>query len=354
MDTPDVRAQRETRKPRVLVADDDRVTREYLAGLLRGNGLEAIAVENARQTLDAIAASKPDLILLDVVMPGMGGLECCRLLKAATAPTFVPIVLITAKTDVESRVEGLRIGADDYVCKPFDSRELLARVHSLLRLKAMHDDVTAAKERLERLATHDELTGLHNYRYLHTRMSEELKRAERHRDPLACAMIDVDHFKQVNDTHGHDTGDAVLVEIARRLRAGIRDIDVLARYGGEEFLMLLPTTQLSGALVVAERVFNSIGSAPMRHNAIELKVTVSVGIALYPSRDVRSKDQLIKAADVALYQAKNEGRNRICVFSSQGYTYSPRSTGKTLQPTSRERATDRAPAARASEPPKSS
>jgi diguanylate cyclase (GGDEF)-like protein len=232
-------------------------------------------------------------------------------------------MLLTAKSDTDSRVEGLRIGADDYVSKPFDERELLARVGGMLRIKQLHDDVQLAKSRLARLAVQDELTGLYNYRYLHTRLAEEFKRAERYRDPLACAMIDIDKFKSFNDAHGHDVGDAVLAEVAERLRGAVREIDVVARYGGEEFLLVLPSTHFSGALTVADRVWRAVGGVPLRKEGKELSITISVGVALYPSRDVRTKDQLLKAADRALYQAKEDGRNRICVFQHQGYIYKP-------------------------------
>ena len=311
------------RKSRILIADDDRVTREYVAGLLRGQGFEVETTDEGQKAIDRVSKGGVDLVLLDIIMPGLSGLDCCRLIKAMTQDSFLPVVLLTARSDTDSRVEGLRIGADDYVSKPFDERELLARVGSMLRIKRLHDDVQAAKEKLAHLAVHDELTGLYNYRYLHTRLNEEFKRAERYRDPLACAMIDIDHFKQVNDTHGHAVGDAILREVSARLRAAVREIDVVARYGGEEFLLVLPSTHFSGALTVADRVWRSMGTTPIEIEGRELSVTVSLGVALFPSRDVRNKDQLLKASDKALYQAKADGRNRICVFQHQGYIYKP-------------------------------
>ena len=208
---------------RVLVVDDDRITRDVLGGLLRGNGMEVEFAESGQAAIDRVTAGGIDLVLLDIIMPGLSGVDTCRLLKSIDG-AFVPVVLVTARTDLDSRIEGLRIGADDYVCKPFDERELLARVDNLLRLKRMHDEVNDAKARLEELAVRDELTGLYNYRYLHTRLQEEFKRAERYHDPLACAMVDIDFFKLVNDTHGHDVGDAVIAEVAQRLRDAVREI----------------------------------------------------------------------------------------------------------------------------------
>ncbi len=313
----------EEKPPLVLVADDDRVTREYVGGLLRGNGMRVETVQNGKEALDRIGKGGIDVALLDIMMPVLDGIDACRLIKGLTQDSFLPVILVTAKTDTESRVAGLRIGADDYVCKPFDERELLARVYGMLRIKKSHEDVQVAKARLEQLAVRDELTGLYNYRYLHTRLGEEFKRAERYRDPLACAMIDIDHFKTFNDRYGHDVGDKVLAEVADRLRNGVREIDVVARYGGEEFLLVLPSTHFSGALTVADRVWRGVGGVSIEIDGKEHEVTVSVGVALFPSRDIKTKDQLLKASDKALYQAKDDGRNRICVFQHQGYIYKP-------------------------------
>jgi two-component system cell cycle response regulator len=309
--------------PFVLIADDDRAIREDLVKRLRAHGLRAEAVESGQKALDRMGKGDVDIVILDIVMPGLSGFDCCRLIKSMTQNTFLPVIMLTGRTDTDSRVEGLRIGADDYVCKPFDDRELLARIDGMLRIKRKHDEVQKAKEQLEQIAVQDALTGLYNYRYLHTRLTEEFKRSERYRDPLACAMVDIDLFKHVNDQYGHDVGDAVLSEVARRLRGAVREIDVVARYGGEEFLLVLPSTHFAGAMTVADRVWRAVGAEPVVTQVGQHPVTVSIGVALYPSRDVKTKDQLLKAADRALYQAKSEGRNRICVFQQQGYIYKP-------------------------------
>lgn len=311
--------------PVVLVADDDRLVREKVGALLRGRGYTVELVGDGAAALERAAKGDVGLFLLDVLMPGLGGLEACRLLKslARDREAFWPVVLLTAQNDNDSRVQGLRLGADDYVGKPFDERELLARVDGLLRIRAMHDDLATAKQRLEALAVTDELTGLYNFRYLSTRLREELKRAERHREPLACAMLDVDRFKRINDDLGHDVGDLVLREVARRVRGAVREIDVVARYGGDELLLILPSTPFSGALTVASRVWNDVRVAPIRANGQELRVTTSIGVALYPSRDVTDAEALLRAADQALYQAKRDGRDRIGVFQHEGYIFRP-------------------------------
>jgi len=311
------------RAPLVVVADDDGITREYVAGLLRGSGLVVEAVESGSAAVERVRRGGVDVLLLDVMMPGLSGIEACRLVKSIFANDFLPVILLTARSDPDSRVEGLRIGADDYVSKPFDERELLARVQGMLRIKRLHDDVQSAKDRLEKLAVRDELTGLYNYRYLHTRLGEEFKRAERYRDPLACVVVDVDDFKGVNDRYGHQAGDAVLSQLASRLLETVREIDVVARYGGDEFLMILPSTHFTGALTVADRCWRRVSKSPYQYDGVSFRVTVSVGVALYPSRDVTSKDELLKAADKALYQSKEDGRDGICVFQHQGYIYRP-------------------------------
>lgn len=310
----------------IVVADDDRVTREYVAGFLRGHGYEVTAVDNGQKVLELCHEGDIALVVLDVIMEPISGIDTCRMLKSSTAQrgTFIPVLLLTARTDIDSRVEGLRIGADDYVCKPFDERELLARVEAMLRIKQMHDDVNAARDRLERLAIRDDLTGLYNYRYLQSRLSEEYKRAERYREPLSCAMLDIDHFKTFNDRYGHDVGDRILRCVAERLVEAVREVDVVARYGGEEFLLVLPSTHLSGALTVAERVWRSIGERPFDIVPGKTeRITISIGVALYPSRAVNSRDALLKAADRALYRAKDDGRDRICVWQDPTYIYRP-------------------------------
>jgi two-component system cell cycle response regulator len=312
--------------PCVLVAEDDRLMRATIVRALSNHGLTVEAVEDGQAAIERLRHGGVDLVVLDIVMPRLNGIEACRIIKSMSEDQFLPVLLLTSKTDVESRIQGLRIGADDYLGKPFDEREMLARVENLLRMKRAHDDVLASKRRLEQLAVQDELTGLYNYRYMQGRLNEEWKRAERYRYPLACAMIDIDNFKRVNDTHGHDVGDLVLREVAQRITGALREVDVVARYGGEEFLLLLPNTHFSGALTVADRVWRAIGQRPVSAGDRSVSVTASVGVSLFPSRDVSSKELLVKSADEALYRAKHEGRDRICVFQQQGYLYRPTSS----------------------------
>ncbi|MFO0682449.1 MAG: diguanylate cyclase [Sandaracinus sp.] len=296
---------------RVAVVDDDKVQRERVAALLRAEGYTVHALEGAGRVLEMHQRRELDLVLLDVVLEGLSGIECCRMLKATGV--FLPVVLVTSRTDPDSRLEGLRIGADDYLAKPFDQRELLLRVASFVRLKKSFDAMSAQRDKLRETSILDELTGLYNVRYLQTRLAEEWKRAERHHEPLAVAFVDVDHLRVVNERHGHDAGDAVLKEIGARLRGAVREIDVLTRYGGEEFVALLPSTHLSGAATVAQRIAKAVAEKPIDGGTGGIRATVSVGISLFPSPGVQTRDMLLRAADRALLRAKSEGEGRICI-----------------------------------------
>ena len=211
----------------MLVADDDRITREHLVAMLRRRGYTVDAVEDGQAAVERAARGDIDIVLLDIMMPRLSGIEACRILKGLTSETFLPVVLVTVRTDSQSRVEGLRIGADDYVSKPFDETELCARVEAMLRIKRLHDHVVDAKRRLERMSVRDELTDTYNYRYLHARLDEEWKRAEKRLDPLSCALIDIDGLKRENE-HGRDAGDALIRAVADVIKACFDDAGVTA------------------------------------------------------------------------------------------------------------------------------
>jgi diguanylate cyclase (GGDEF)-like protein len=302
----------------VLVAEDERLARSTMARVLVAAGHRVIEVPDGQAAVERGARPDVDLVLLDVVMPRLSGLEACRMLKAATADRFLPIVLVTVRSDATSRVEGLRIGADDYVCKPFDEAELVARVEALLRIKRLHDHVRAARTKLEEMSVHDPLTGVYNYRYLHTRLSEEFRRAERYQEPMACLVVDVDGLGRFT----HERGDEVLRSVADALRGAVRDIDVVARLGEDEFIVVLPNTHFVGSVKAAERMWQEISRSdrPGR-GAVPADVTVSIGAAMYPSRDVRTKEALLRGAETALREAKVAGGNRVCVFQQRGYVY---------------------------------
>ncbi len=324
----------------VVVADDDAVTRDLLGAVLKANGFHVVPCEGGQEAVERVAKGGVDLVLLDAVMPRLSGLEACRVIKGMTSDGFLPVVLATVKTDPSSRVEGLKSGADDYVCKPFEEAELLGRVRAMLRIKRLHDEVQTAKATLERVSVEDELTGLRNYRYLHGRLDAEFKRAERAHEPLACFVLDIDRLKLQNDRGGRELGDAILQGVAAIVRRSVREADVVARYGGDEFLVILPATHFAGSLGVAERIWREVAATDWGTPGTPTagaRVTVSLGVSLYPTRDVRAKDALLKAADMALLHAKREGANRICVFQQQGFIYTPSTAAPDKGPTKRSR-----------------
>jgi diguanylate cyclase (GGDEF)-like protein len=307
----------------VLVVDDDpgniRLVQETLADL----GYTIETASDGVQALEKVRAQAPDLLILDVMMPRMNGLEVCRIVKSMSTESFIPIILVTVQGDIDSKVTGLKLGADDYLAKPYNPLELRARVHSMLRIKALQDKINAKRKDLEALSVTDDLTGLYNHRALQQRLKDEFSRAQRYNEPLSALMIDIDHFKDVNDKFGHLFGDKVLTEIAKIMHKCVRDIDVCARYGGEEFMIILPQTHFSGSLTVADRVWRSVGSCPFTDGKATAQITVSIGISFFPNKNVATVEQLVSFADQALYQAKREGRNRICLHQHLAYVYRP-------------------------------
>jgi diguanylate cyclase (GGDEF)-like protein len=308
---------------RILYADDIAAHVEFVQAFLQGEGYEVHVARDGQEAVEKAEAVQPDLVLLDILMPKMSGIEACRIIKAAAGEKFLPVILVTVKTDIDSKVEGLRIGADDYLTRPFEKEELLARIESMLRIKSLQDRIREAKRELEDLIITDRLTGLYNQRYLQQRLHDEFRRAERYSEPLSCLLIDIDHFHRVNEELGHDFGDRLLRELAKIVRACVRDVDILTRYGGEEFMILLPNTHFSGSLTVAERIWKEVQNHVFSQGERQAQITVSIGISFYPSREIHSKDDLLKSAEEALYRAKEMGRNKICLYQQFNYFYQP-------------------------------
>ena len=311
---------------RVLVADDDRAVLSLIVQGLAAGGYELAEAPDGASALTRIRDFKPDLILLDVEMPGLSGVEVCRIVKANQGDGgfgFVPVLLMTARST--GKVEGLELGADDYLTKPIDMLELSARVKSMLRLKTLQDELAqkcADLDRmnrdlerkgleLEQLARVDPLTGLYNRRFFEERFYVEFARSQRYRVPLGCLMLDIDHFKSVNDTYSHQAGDKALKELALAMRRTLRDVDLLARYGGEEFVAVLPETSPTDAKLVAERLRAGVAALTFAHDTQALKITVSIGVSTYPDPAIADPEALLRVADDALYKAKKAGRNRV-------------------------------------------
>jgi diguanylate cyclase (GGDEF)-like protein len=312
---------------KILVVDDSRTQLDWLVQVLEREGYVVQTALDARDAIRKVRTEAPDLVLLDMVLPDMSGLEVLRLIKPADEQQFLPVIIQSSKSDIDSKVEGLRIGAHDFLVKPFAEQELVARCATMLRIKHLQERLRDTQRELAEQSITDGLTGLKNRRFFDERLQEEFKRAQRYGDTLSLIMIDLDHFKEVNDRHGHPAGDAVLRDAAALIRASIRDPDICARYGGEEFAVILPKTHMSGALTVAERVWKEMGAkeyAISPNGASEPKrihVTASIGIAFYPSKDISSGDLLVRFADQALYNAKRSGRNSICLYQAQAYRY---------------------------------
>ncbi|HEX6941013.1 MAG TPA: PleD family two-component system response regulator [Longimicrobiales bacterium] len=312
-------AQTEPAAPhgRILVVDDSRDNLEVLSTRLRFRGYAVETATTGEEALERVAESPPDLILLDVMMPGLDGYEVARRIRADSRLPFIPIILITARDSTQDKVAGLDAGANDYLTKPINFPELEARVRSMLRIKELHEELEDKNKELARLSISDGLTGLYNHRHIQEVVREEFERAKRSREPLAVVMFDFDHFKKVNDTYGHQVGDRVLQEMAMILRRTAREIDKLGRYGGEEFIAVLPDTGIDDAATFAERVRERVERHPFAvGRARPLHLTVSAGVATYPHPAVYNPRTLIHRADQALYTAKAEGRNRVVRFDN--------------------------------------
>ncbi len=307
----------------VLVADDDVATRDLIAGTLRASGYEVETAVDGQQAVERVAKGGIDVVLLDAVMPRLSGFDACRTIRGLGAD-FVSVALVFTKTDAKSRIEALKIGADGYVCKPFEQTELLVCVSSALRMKRAHDQMKATRDRLDKLRRFDGLTDAYSFLYLHERLDAEFTRAERHSEPLACCILDIDRLKTHNERGGRSLGDSVLKGVADVIKGSVRDSDVVARYGGDEFFVMLPATHFAGSLVVASRIWRDVaGRTFTAAEGGEAQVTASLGVALFPSRDVRTKDALLQALEAALLEAKRRGGNRLCVFQQEGFIYTP-------------------------------
>jgi two-component system cell cycle response regulator len=309
----------------VLVADDDPATLDLVAATLRASGYIVETAPDGQAAVERVARGGVDIALLDAVMPRLSGFDACRTIRGL-GEAFVPVALMFTKTDPKSRIEALKIGADGYVCKPFEQTELLVCVSAALKIKRAHDRMKATREKLERLRQVDALTDAYSFLYLHERLDAEFTRAERHSEPLACCVLDVDRLKVHNERGGRSLGDAVLRGVAEVIKGSVRDSDVVARYGGDEFFVMLPATHFAGSLVVATRIWRDVAERTFSSAGApggEATVTASLGVALFPSRDVRTKDALLNALESALLEAKRRGGNRLCVFQQEGFIYTP-------------------------------
>ena len=299
---------------KILVIDDSRVVVHMAKTILIKRGFQVLFAQDGEAGLQTAMSEHPDLILLDLILPGLDGYQVCRLIKQEIATRDIPVIMLTSKASPADKVRGLEMGAADYLTKPFDEGELVARVNTHLKLKQLYETLQEKNRQLQELANLDGLTGLYNHRFFQETVSRDFQRAHRYHESLSCIMLDIDHFKKFNDTYGHQTGDMVLNTLGGLLRQLMRDSDLAARYGGEEFALLLYHASSPETLVVGERLRKTIEKHQFRQGDLLLKVTISAGLASFPHPDVVDAKTLIECADKALYRAKKEGRNRIVVF----------------------------------------
>jgi diguanylate cyclase (GGDEF)-like protein len=309
-------------KAQLLLIDDSQSQSGQIKASLERLGYGVTHASSGAEGLRLAREVPPDLVLLDVVMPDIDGFAVCRWLKMNAATRHIPVIMLTVRTALADRVEGLHLGADDYLAKPFQDEELEARIFAALRVKATHTELRERNQQLESMLHHvealavtDPLTGLFNRRRFADVLKREFAVTKRYKNTLSCLLIDLDHFKRINDRFGHDAGDQVLKEVARRISEGLREVDLAARFGGEEFAVLLPHTGKADAAVVAARLVAKVRRQEFRCGTEQLQITISVGCAGNSDVGTENADDLVKAADLALYEAKNAGRDRFVMYS---------------------------------------
>jgi len=296
---------------KILVADDSAVYRKLVEQTLSDDNHKVIFAKNGREALDLYAKHAPALVITDWTMPDIGGLELCKKIRQDFQQHFAHIILLTSNTDKEQVVEGLAGGADDYLTKPFHQGELRARVNVGLRVVELHRQVQAKNRQLEEMALTDPLTGLANRRAIDIWITRQLSAAARHDFPIWVAICDLDHFKKVNDTYGHEAGDMVLKTFAQILKSNTRQSNICGRHGGEEFLNIITHVERDNSVIAFERIRKQMENQKFTFNNQTFSVTTSMGIAGFRGTRPPAFADLLAQADEALYSAKHKGRNRI-------------------------------------------
>jgi two-component system, cell cycle response regulator len=304
---------------KILVAEDDTLSRVMLQKSLERAGYEVIAVNNGERSIAALHAEDPPrLALLDWVMPEKDGIEVCREIRSHRERPYTYLILLSSKESKREIVEGLEAGADDYLTKPYDEEELKARLRTGERILELEDRLVEARENMRFQATHDPLTSLWNRGVIEEFLGREIRRSRRENSCTVVMLCDVDHFKQVNDQFGHNIGDDVLRELARRLQRSVRSYDMVGRFGGEEFLVILNRCDPGTAMTRAENLRAMVAKQPFQTRANPLAITISVGVALSCDFLQENPDEILAAVDEALYAAKNAGRNCVCMAQLPG------------------------------------
>jgi len=295
----------------VAVVDDDPAIRRLVRLLLKRSGYESFDFGTGTEARDQLPTLKWDLAILDRRLPDMDGVVLCQELKALPEIRNRYIIMLTGEDDQEDKVQGLDLGADDYITKPFQYPELMARIRAAKRIVDLQKELLETNRRLELLSITDGLTKLFNHRHLQDELARAFEESQRYERPLSFVIVDLDFFKKVNDTYGHAVGDEVLKAISKIFQQSIRTTDLAARYGGEEFALMLPETKLEDAMTFAEQIRATIEASAIETAAGSISATVSIGVATVPHGKIHSAKELIVAADKALYKAKKNGRNQV-------------------------------------------
>ena len=302
-------------KKTLLIVDDTKINIDILIELL-GGVYDILVSLNSARALELIEDNHIDLILLDILMPGINGYDLCRVLKSKESTASIPVIFITANSDEESIETAFEVGGIDYITKPFKALELLARIKTHLKTKELLHDLEESHKELEIQASQDHMTKLYNRRYFAEISKKIMQLSKRNKKELSVLMIDIDKFKNINDTYGHKIGDDVIISLANILKEFSRDSDVACRFGGEEFLLLLPETPVEGAMLIAQKIRKHVEDFTVElDDEINLKYTISIGVSMFDLENESNLELCIHRADEGLYESKNAGRNRVSLKS---------------------------------------
>lgn len=301
----------------ILLVDDAADNLDMLRDLLTFHNYAVLAASSGTDALRLAGESHPDLILLDIIMPGMDGYEVCARLKADDATSDIPVIFVSSLVDVQNTVKGFQVGGADYVVKPFQQAEILARINTHITNLRLREQLKRQNMELEHLASLDFLTGLKNRRHFFKIAEAEFRNAVQNGVPVSVTLFDIDHYKNVNDIYGHQAGDQVLASLAGLINVSVRQTDVAARYGGDEFVVLHPSLDVGGAYQIAEIIRRKVGDRIFVHDDRPIQVTISAGtVDTLHCGSACCFDDVLAEADRALYQAKGAGRNQVVVGSS--------------------------------------
>ena len=296
---------------KVAIVDDDAAIRRLVRLFLHRAGFDTLECTTGEEARSALLSEPWDLAILDRRLPDMDGVVLAQEIKGRPEFRSRYIVMLTGESEQADKIEGLELGADDYITKPFQYPELLARVRAGKRIVDLQNELLESNRRLELLSITDGLTKLHNHRYFQDELARAFEESQRYQRPLSLAMIDIDFFKKINDNYGHAAGDDVLKQVAALYRSSVRSTDLVARYGGEEFAVMMPETALEDGIAFAEKIRQLVEATPMQTQAGVINATVSLGVASVPLSRIHTAKELIIAADKALYRAKKNGRNQV-------------------------------------------